>query len=81
MEQAPEIAVSPGDALTSFMSLDVASKTWTVSATNKNTGENSTLHIAYDKAGDCDYGYAMLVNENINVNEKCCECDVGVLGC
>merc|ERR1711964_276127 len=34
-------------------------------------GKNSTLKIAYSRAGNCDYDYAMLVNENINVNERC----------
>merc|ERR1719247_2806631 len=45
--------------------------TWTVSGTNSRTGEDTTLHIAYKKAGNTDYDYAMLVNENINVNTVC----------
>eukprot|EP00756_Hemistasia_phaeocysticola_P029330 Hpha_TRINITY_DN16226_c0_g1::TRINITY_DN16226_c0_g1_i1::g.15093::m.15093 len=68
---APAIKVSPGDKLTSFMSLSADKSTWTVSGTNKATGETSALQIAYRKAGDCSYDYAMLVNENIGVNEKC----------
>lgn len=35
-----------------------------------SSGGNSTLHIAYDDAGDTDYNFAMLVNENVNVNTK-----------
>jgi len=68
---APPVKVVPGDQITSFMTFDAASKIWTVSGTNKRTGDNSTLHIAYESAGDTTYDYAMLVNENINVNEKC----------
>jgi len=68
---APEIEVKPGDKLTSFMSLSSDGTTWTVSGTNKNSGEDSTLHIAYSSAGKTDYENAMLVNENINVDEHC----------
>lgn len=68
---APAISVKAGDRLTSYMSLSEDGNTWTVSGTNKGTGETSTLHIAFKKAGDCQYDYAMLVNENINVNEDC----------
>jgi hypothetical protein len=49
---APEIRVSPGDRLTSFMSLSADGTMWTVSGSNLNTGMNSTLNIAYSKAGD-----------------------------
>ena len=45
------------------MKLSEDGKTWTVSGTNKDTGEDSTLHIAYARAGATDYDYAMLVNE------------------
>ena len=45
------------------MKLSEDRKTWTVSGTNKDTGEDSTLHIAYARAGATDYDYAMLVNE------------------
>merc|ERR1711861_40630 len=44
---------------------------WTVSGTNKATGEDTTLNIKYTKAGATDYHYAMLVNENVNVNTRC----------
>jgi hypothetical protein len=68
---APAIKVSPGDHITSFMSLSDDGSTWTVSGTDLTTGEDSTLNIAYAKAGATDYDYAMLVNENINVNANC----------
>jgi hypothetical protein len=68
---APSISVKAGDKLTSFMSLSDDGKTWTVSGSNTNTGENSTLHIAFKEAGDTTYDYAMLVNENVNVNTRC----------
>lgn len=68
---APAISVSPGDRITSYMNQSADGKTWTVSGTNVRTGEDSTLNIAYKKAGNTDYDYAMLVNENINVNTQC----------
>lgn len=68
---APAIKVSPGDKITSFMSQSEDGKTWTVSGTDLTTGQDSTLHVAYSKAGNTDYNYAMLVNENINVNSNC----------
>merc|ERR1711871_1920307 len=66
---APAINVSPGDRITSFMRQSSDGKTWTVSGTDLTTGEDSTLQVAYTKAGN--YDYAMLVNENINVNNYC----------
>jgi hypothetical protein len=68
---APAIKVSPGDAITSYMSQSADKKTWTVSGTDLTTGEDSTLQISYKKAGNTDYDYAMLVNENINVDSNC----------
>eukprot|EP01062_Namystynia_karyoxenos_P030360 TRINITY_DN22696_c0_g2_i1.p2 TRINITY_DN22696_c0_g2~~TRINITY_DN22696_c0_g2_i1.p2 ORF type:complete len:297 (+),score=107.55 TRINITY_DN22696_c0_g2_i1:85-891(+) len=68
---APAIKVSPGDQITSFMQLSKDGTMWTVSGTDVTTGQNSTLHIQYKKAGNCNYDYAMLVNENINVNTEC----------
>jgi len=68
---APSIKVNPGDHITSYMSLSSDGKTWTVSGTDTATGENSTLSIAFRKAGRCNYTFAMLVNENINVNAHC----------
>ena len=68
---APPIDVKPGDKLTSFMSLSADGTMWTVSGTNKATGEDTTLNIKYTKAGATDYHYAMLVNENVNVNTRC----------
>ena len=66
---APAIDVFPGDKITSSMKLD--GKTWTVHGLDQTTGKDSTLSIAYEKAGDTDYDWAMLVNENINVNTDC----------
>jgi len=68
---APAIRVSPGDKITSFMSQSEDGQTWTVSGTDLTTGQDSTLKISYSKAGNTDYDYAMLVNENINVNTHC----------
>ena len=68
---APAIDVLPGHRITSYMSQSDDRTTWTVSGHNVDTGRNSTLSIAYAKAGDVDYDYAMLVNENINVNTEC----------
>jgi len=68
---APAVDVQPGDRITSYMSLSADGSTWTVSGTNRESGEDSTLHIAHSRAGRADYDYAMLVNENINVDERC----------
>jgi hypothetical protein len=70
---APAIDASPGDKLTSYMQQSADGTSWTVSGTNTNTGKDTTLKIAYKKAGNTDYDYAMLVNENINVNTQCSE--------
>ena len=66
---APAIDVHPGDEITTFMKLD--GDTWTVCGKDKTTGQNSTLTISKRRAGRCDYQWAMLVNENINVNTNC----------
>jgi len=66
---APAIAVEPGHSITSSMQL--SGDIWTVQGINSNTGENSTLRISFANAGDTKYDYAMLVNENINVNTQC----------
>jgi len=68
---APAITVKPGHHITSYMQLSADGTTWTISGSNKDTGDDSTLHIAHSRAGATDYNYAMLVNENINVNEVC----------
>merc|ERR1711981_674184 len=39
--------------------------------TDKTTGKSSTLRIPRKHAGDCDYDFAMLVNENVNVDTHC----------
>ena len=60
------------DRVTSFMSLSDDDTTWTVSGTNQDTGEDSTLRIAFSQASRTPtYDYAMLVNENINVRRQC----------
>jgi len=68
---APAISVSPGHKITSYMSLSADSQTWTVYGENRNTGETSNLKISYSRSGNTDYDYAMLVNENINVDTQC----------
>lgn len=66
---AKAIKVHAGDQLTTSMVLD--GDEWTISAIDKTTDQSSVLKIAKHKAGNCDYDYAMLVNENINVNKRC----------
>jgi len=68
---SPPINVSPGDRITSSMSLSPDGRTWTIAGVDVTTGENSTLNIAFRRAGKCNYTFAMLVNENINVNTQC----------
>lgn len=68
---APAIDVSPGDEITSFMSYDSKSETWTVSATNLATGEDSTLTITKQKLGNYDFDWAMLVCETIKKDGEC----------
>jgi hypothetical protein len=68
---APAIQVEAGSLITSYMSLSTDGTIWTVSGSDTTTGRNSTLHIPFRKAGNTQYDFAMLVNENIGVNEKC----------
>lgn len=68
---APPIKVSPGDRITSSMALSADGRTWTIAGIDATTGENSTLNIAFRRAGKCNYTFAMLVNENINVDTQC----------
>lgn len=68
---APAITVQPGDQITSYMSQSADGKMWTVSGTDLTTGEDSTLNVKYSEAGNTDYDFAMLVNENIEVNHWC----------
>ena len=44
---------------------------WTIAGIDKTTGQNSTLEITKRRAGNADYNYAMLVNENIGVDTNC----------
>lgn len=68
---APAIKVSPGDHITSYMTQSADGKMWTVSGTDLTTGQDSTLNVKYSAAGNTDYDFAMLVNENIEVNSWC----------
>jgi len=69
--RAPAILVNPGDKITSSMQLSADGKTWTIAGIDMTTGQDSTLRISHRRAGGCDYNYAMLVNENINVDSHC----------
>ena len=67
---APAIDVQPGHRIKSSTLLDDSSPsmsdwTWTVQGINEDTGKDSTLRIAYSRAGSTDYDNAMLVNENV----------------
>jgi len=66
---APAITVHPGDKITTSMVLE--GDMWTISGVDESTGENSTLKVSKRRAGNCEYNYAMLVNENINVDTRC----------
>mmetsp|Transcript_104593 Transcript_104593/g.207701 ORF Transcript_104593/g.207701 Transcript_104593/m.207701 type:complete len:303 (+) Transcript_104593:47-955(+) len=68
---SPPIKVRPGDRITSSMALSPDGRTWTIAGCDLTSGENSTLNIAFRRAGKCNYTFAMLVNENINVNTHC----------
>eukprot|EP00446_Apocalathium_sp_SHHI-4_P043189 CAMPEP_0177351498 /NCGR_PEP_ID=MMETSP0368-20130122/31866_1 /TAXON_ID=447022 ORGANISM="Scrippsiella hangoei-like, Strain SHHI-4" /NCGR_SAMPLE_ID=MMETSP0368 /ASSEMBLY_ACC=CAM_ASM_000363 /LENGTH=287 /DNA_ID=CAMNT_0018813451 /DNA_START=65 /DNA_END=928 /DNA_ORIENTATION=- len=68
---APPIKVNPGDKITSYISLSHDGQTWTISGRDVTTGQDSTLNIKYSRAGKCDYHFAMLVNENINITTIC----------
>lgn len=65
---APAVACRAGDQISTSMTLSTDGSTWTVSGTNEASGEDSTLHIADSPVA---FDYAMLVNENINVNDHC----------
>ena len=62
--------MNEGDEITMSMVLG-DDDVWTISGIDLTTGQDSTLRITSRKAGKCDYNWAMLVNENINVNEHC----------
>jgi len=66
---APAVPVYPGDVITSYMKLE--GSTWTVYGKDVTTGQESNLQIQYSRAGNTDYDYAMLVNENIGVDTTC----------
>ena len=56
----------PGNNLTTFIELN--DDEWTISSVDKTSGESSVLKIAKHRAGNCNYDYAMLVNENVCSN-------------
>jgi len=66
---APAFAVKPGDKITSYMSFNAATKEWTVFGASGT--KSSNLKIAYSQAGNKDYTFAMLVNENIMPQGQC----------
>lgn len=68
---ATPLRVQPDDRAISYTSLN-DDKTWTVYGENKNSGQTSNLRIRCSR-GDCDYDYAMLVNENICIDTYCSE--------
>jgi hypothetical protein len=68
---AKAIALEPGDEVTSIMSYDAASTTWTISGTNVNSGESSVLTITRAKLGGYDFDWAMLVCETIKDTGQC----------
>ena len=51
--------------------MELQDNTWTIIGLDKTSGKNSTLMISKRRAGNCDYNYAMLVNENIGVDTTC----------
>ena len=53
------------------MRYDAGAAAWTVSATNVNTGEDSTLTISKEKLGGFDFDWAMLVCETIKQDGQC----------
>lgn len=67
---ADAIDVNEGDEITMSMVLG-DDDMWTISGIDLTTGQDSTLRITRKKAGKCNYNWAMLVNENINVNDHC----------
>ena len=64
----PAIDAQPGNRITSFIRLSDDGSTWTVSATNTASGEDSTLHVARSRTS---YDHAVLVNEIVNMKGEC----------
>jgi len=71
--QSPEVAVNPGDFITSYMSYDDNAQTWTINAFNNNTGLNSTLFISDSDVLNTDFHVAMLVLETIMDQSVCAD--------
>ena len=68
----PLVQVKEGDAITSFMSYDTKTETWTVSAT-ANGSETSTLTITKKDLGGYDFDWAMMVHETIMSKTGYCD--------
>jgi len=68
---SPEVDLQPGDVITSYMSLDNNTDTWTVYARSTQSSQDTTLTIARAQAGACDYHVAMLVLETIMPENQC----------
>ena len=62
------LCVRTAERITSSIDLSDDGSTWTVSGANRDTGKDSTLHVARSHV---IFDHAMLVNENINVNRHC----------
>jgi len=66
-----EVAVSPGDVLTSYMSYDAPSTMWTVFAANTATTKTTALTVTRTKIRSTDFHVAMLVLETIMDQGDC----------
>jgi len=66
-----ELRVAVGDILTSYMSFNSGSSTWTIYGRDTKSSQDTTLTITKQKAGNCDYKVAMLVLETIMPENQC----------
>jgi len=71
--QSPEVAVTPGDLVTSYMSFDNKTQIWTINAYNTNSKLNSTLFISDADVLDTKFYVAMLVLETIMDQSVCAD--------
>ncbi|GMH63912.1 hypothetical protein TL16_g03837 [Triparma laevis f. inornata] len=70
----PAVDINEGDKLTTYMSFDDDSQTWTVYGKNEASGEESILTITKDALGcDCDFEWAMIVHETIGKKTGYCD--------
>jgi len=68
---SPEVRVAPNEIMTTYMSYNAPSTTWTIFALNKNQNKPTTLSVTKAKAGNTDYKVAMLVLETIMPGNQC----------